>query len=144
MRIVQFEIPGAGRRVGVVVDSENEVCDVTSVCSDWLRVIDVFQASERVGCGLRELLADALSRTGIERLDYASLLKNGPLADRPFLHLPVDHPDPHWTLVSGTGLTHLGSMQSRDAHGDGIFIGGDDRFQADVCNGGCGREACRR
>ena len=114
MRVVQFEIPGAGRRVGVVVESENEVCDITSVCSDWLRVIDVFQESERVGCGLRELLTDVVSRAGVARLDYLSMLNNGPNEDGPFLHLPVDHSDPHWTLVSGTGLTHLGSMQSRD------------------------------
>ena len=35
-------------------------------------------------------------------------------AVEPFLLSPVDHPDPHHVLVSGTGLSHLGSMQSRD------------------------------
>ena len=114
MRVVQFEIPGTGRRVGVVRESENDVCDVTSVFSDWLRVTDVFRESERAGCGMRDLLADAMSRPDVERLDYPTLLSAVPDSDAPFVHLPVDHPDPHWTLVSGTGLTHLGSMQSRD------------------------------
>ena len=29
-------------------------------------------------------------------------------------HAPIDHADPHRLLISGTGLTHTGSMQSRD------------------------------
>ena len=32
----------------------------------------------------------------------------------PYLVAPFDHPDDHRVIVSGTGLTHTGSMQSRD------------------------------
>jgi hypothetical protein len=53
---------------------------------------------------------------GGERLDYDAIYAG----QSPWrLRVPVDHPaDPARCLVSGTGLTHLGSAQNRDAmHG---------------------------
>ncbi|HDI1579838.1 TPA: FAH family protein, partial [Acinetobacter baumannii] len=43
-----------------------------------------------------------------ETYDYSSLL-----ADLKVLP-PLDHPDPTHCLISGTGLTHLGSASARD------------------------------
>ena len=42
------------------------------------------------------------------------LFCGSPGGSGPFVHPPLDHPDPHRVLVTGTGLTHTGSMQSRD------------------------------
>ncbi len=43
------------------------------------------------------------------RLDYDTLIAENRLL------LPLDHPDPAHTILSGTGLDHLGSAQARDA-----------------------------
>lgn len=54
---------------------------------------------------------DALvtERMGSEVLNYDTLI-----AEKRLLS-PIDHPDPAHCIVTGTGLTHLGSARSRDA-----------------------------
>ena len=49
-------------------------------------------------------LADLAAELSREKIDLASMR----------LMVPVDHPDPAHMLVSGTGLTHLGSAEGRD------------------------------
>jgi hypothetical protein len=54
-------------------------------------------------------LADEVSARGRgEAIDLAAALANGHLLP------PLDHPDPSHCLVTGTGLTHLGSAEGRD------------------------------
>jgi len=113
MRIVQFEIPQKGRRVGVV--DGDAVRDVTAVKPEWKRVVDVAEEAIGSGCTLAEALAPAASGgAAASGLSYQRLLAAEPGESGPFLHPPFDHADPRRVLVSGTGLTHLGSMQSRD------------------------------
>ena len=112
MRIVQFEIPGQGRRIGIV-DGDG-VRDLTSVRPAWRRTIDVFNEADESNQSFHRLLADAAQRPGVSMLDYRSLLNNEPGSDVPFLHPAVDTADLHRVLITGTGLTHLGSMQSRN------------------------------
>lgn len=60
------------------------------------------------GKGIAEL---ALASAG-EEVDIRPLLDDGKAL------APIDHPDPRHLLVSGTGLTHLGSASARDSmHG---------------------------
>lgn len=111
MRLVQFEIPGSGRRVGVVQGAS--VLDVTSVRPEWKHVVDVFHAAEAEGVRLSEAIRTAFEESRIPTLTYDSLWDAVPGGSQPYLHPPVDHADPHRVLITGTGLTHLGSMQSR-------------------------------
>lgn len=55
---------------------------------------------------LTEVVEAALTET---RLDYAKLIEGKQLLP------PLTHPDPAHCLVSGTGLTHLGSADTRSA-----------------------------
>lgn len=55
---------------------------------------------------LTDLIESELTDT---RLDYAELVENQRL------RAPLTHPDPAHCLVSGTGLTHLGSADTRSA-----------------------------
>lgn len=112
MRIVQFEISGQGRRVGVV--DGDDLIDVTSLRPDWTRTVDVFATAERLQASFVGMLSDAAANSSAARLRYHDLLEAAPGEGRPFLHPPVDAADAHRVLITGTGLTHLGSMQSRD------------------------------
>jgi hypothetical protein len=76
------------------------------ILKDTERLYDLALKSGRTGRNLRELVNDQL---GDEWVDY-----NQVIADRRLLP-PLDHPDPAHFLVTGTGLTHLGSAQARDA-----------------------------
>ncbi|MEE8363185.1 MAG: AraD1 family protein [Dehalococcoidia bacterium] len=113
MHVVQFVIPGTGRRVGVI--DGNEVIDVTSRSPSLTRVYDVFEAAQDAGVGFEQVLTDAANRAGVDRLSYAALLAAPIGGDAPFLRPPVDHADSHRVVVSGTGLTHTGSTQAHDA-----------------------------
>ena len=99
MRLVQFELNNGERRVGVVEAGQvREVQGATSVRDLALAAIeaaiDLAQQVQAQGLG--------------ETHDYQRLLSE--LRILP----PLDHPDPAHMLISGTGLTHLGSASARD------------------------------
>ena len=99
MNLIQFELADGGRRVGLVKgEIVAEVAGATTVRDIALKAIESGHS-----------LADQIQAAGVAREhDYASLLAE--LRVLP----PLDHPDPAHCLVSGTGLTHLGSAATRD------------------------------
>lgn len=113
MRIVQVQTVDRGRRLGVV--NGDKVLDVTEIAGlPTLRsVYEAFQLAEQRGSTLNEVLT-ARVKDSSRRFDYKDLLAAEPGGKWPYLLAPFDHPDPYHTLITGTGLTHLGSMKSRD------------------------------
>lgn len=112
MRVVQFESPTLGRRVGVV--QGDLVVDITAAEGELTRVYDVFQRAELQGVRFEELLNTLVGSAKCLTLSYAELHAGTPAGSGPFLRPPLDCQDPHRVLVTGTGLTHTGSMQSRN------------------------------
>jgi hypothetical protein len=105
MRLIQFEDPGAGRSLGVV--RSDHVGNVTALDPSLSSTVAAFRAARAGGCRLVDLLTGLLAK-GPPTLDYADLLAAGRV-------LPPITEDPETRLlVSGTGLTHLGSVQQRD------------------------------
>ena len=113
MRIVQVQTVDRGRRLGVV--NGDKVLDVTEIAGlPTLRsVYEAFQLAEQRGSTLNEVLT-ARVKDSSRRFDYKDVLAAEPGGKWPYLLAPFDHPDPYHTLITGTGLTHLGSMKSRD------------------------------
>lgn len=101
MRLVQF-VAGEGRRVGRVTDDGGSVEALTGVTS-------VHQLALTAARGSRPLAELAAAAPSDQRIELAELLASGRLL------APIDHPDPAHCLVTGTGLTHLGSAQARDS-----------------------------
>ncbi|WLH15214.1 GguC family protein [Pseudomonas hefeiensis] len=99
MRLVQFELNNGERRVGVI-DGE-QVREVQGA----LTVRDLALAAIEAGVKLEQQVNSLGLGTAH---DYSQLLSE--LRILP----PLDHPDPAHLLVSGTGLTHLGSASARD------------------------------
>lgn len=112
MNVVQLEIPGEGRCVGVV--DAGRVVDITSGDSSLLYVVDVFNEAQKTGTSFSEFLGNAAAEDSLRRFELDELLAASPDSGDAFLHPPLDHSDPHRVLVSGTGLTHTGGMKSRD------------------------------
>ncbi|REJ85581.1 MAG: sugar transporter [Planctomycetota bacterium] len=113
MQLVQFVIPEVGRRLGVLESST--VCDVTSADPELTGVYKAFGVAEGRGVSLSQLISEAVDSSDAQSRSFQELWEAGPTGDRPHLLPPVDHPDPYRMLVTGTGLTHTGSMQSRNA-----------------------------
>ena len=112
MQLVQFVIPGVGRRLGVIRDAN--VIDLTNAEPTIQSVYDLAQQSFARQKRLVEVVQDLLDRVPAKQLSYANLLAAVPDEQHPYLLPPVDHPEPSRLLISGTGLSHLGSVQSRD------------------------------
>lgn len=98
MRLIQFQ--RNGRRGVARIEQDSAV--VVPMAD---RVLDLANAAIADGRGLAD---EVRARGDGERLDYAALLTEGAVL------APVDHPDPAHCLVAGTGLTHLGSADTRD------------------------------
>ncbi|MGQ7863312.1 AraD1 family protein [Pseudomonas sp. 32A] len=99
MGLVQFELSSGERRVGVV--EGGQVREVRAA----RMVHDLALAAIEAGVTLQQ----QIDHLGLgESHDYAELLAGHRILP------PLDHPDPAHTLVSGTGLTHLGSAAARD------------------------------
>lgn len=111
MNVIQFEIKGQGRRLGLHVDGV--ALDITSRRPEWTHLVHAFQAAEKQNIPLKQLLKKESSDVR-QIFKFTDLWKNTNLSDGPVLCSPVDHVDPRTVLVTGTGLTHTGSMQSRD------------------------------
>ncbi|WLH09318.1 AraD1 family protein [Pseudomonas lurida] len=113
MRLVQFELRDGERRVGVVDGTQlREVRTARSVRELALAAIEAGVC-----------LAQQVDSLGLgDSYDYATLL-----AELKILP-PLDHPDPAHMLISGTGLTHLGSASARDK----MHQAGDDTVLTDT------------
>ena len=115
MRLIQFRIPESGRRVGLV--EADTVFDLTGLNPKWDSVYSIFQAARRVDKTVEQYISDGAfqSKENLPSYNYDDLLSRRPGDDDSWILPPVDHPDPAHCIVSGTGLTHLGSTAQRDS-----------------------------
>lgn len=100
MRIVQFITADGKRAVGRVDDADS----LTEI-ENYRTSYDLAQAATTAGKGLAALVEE--NAVG-PRHDYGAIISEGRLL------APLDHPDPAHFLVTGTGLSHLGSADTRD------------------------------
>lgn len=102
MRLIQFLDQAGQMHVGRVNDAGTEVAVLAGVQSTY----ELAMRCARDGAGLDET---AQWMAAAATVPYQPLLASGRMLP------PLTHPEPHRCLVSGTGLTHLGSAATRDA-----------------------------
>jgi hypothetical protein len=102
MRLVQFVSSAGDRRVGRVAEDGGVVEALSDIPS-------VYRLALRAAQETRSLAELAGGAPCDERVEFARLLAENRLL------APLDHPDPAHCLVTGTGLTHLGSAKARDS-----------------------------
>jgi hypothetical protein len=100
MLLIQYTSTAGERRVGILNG------DAVAPLSGHATTLDLAQAAIAAGVGMAALAeADA----GSPDESYEAIARDGRLL------APLDHPDPAHCYVTGTGLTHLGSADTRDA-----------------------------
>jgi hypothetical protein len=102
MRLIQFFSQAGQRRVAKVEAGERQL----RVLAHTERIYDLALEAGRTGASLETIVN---SQLGDERVEY------DPIVSEQRLLPPLDHPDPAHCLITGTGLTHLGSAQARAA-----------------------------
>ncbi len=122
MRLIQFHIPVriglkpalTGRRVGLV--DGDDVIDLTDFDPKWDSIHRIFVEARRSGKTIEQHVSDSALHPGSRRtvLDYSDLLRRRPGDSDGWLLPPIHHPDPAHCIITGTGLTHLGSTSQRD------------------------------
>ena len=100
MLLVQFLNPGGARRVGILEGGTLRALE------GYDSTYTLAQAAMRSSQGMAQLAQRAVSNEACAFEDVAN-------AGR--LLAPLDHADPAHCTVTGTGLTHLGSADTRDA-----------------------------
>ncbi len=101
MRLIQFKTEAGQRAVAAVID-QNTVQSLSKVTS-------IFELAHRAIATEQPLQDLAKSLLTDQQLNYQAIIDQGRLLS------PIDHPEPAQLLVSGTGLTHLGSADTRAA-----------------------------
>ena len=91
----------SGERVIAALDDTGTARKLTGVASTY----DLARAALAAGTSLAHMITAQLSE---DIVDLESAAKEGRLL------APIDHPDPAHLLLTGTGLTHLGSAEGRD------------------------------
>ena len=102
MRLVQFLSDAGERRVGRVSEDGRSVQVLSGIGT-------TYQLAQQAARERRPLAELAAAAGDSEILELSGLLADGRVL------APLDHPDPAHCLITGTGLTHLGSAQARDA-----------------------------
>jgi hypothetical protein len=102
MLLVQFKQADGQRRIGVLEDEGRKIHVVEGYASTY----ELAQAAIAGNGSLQSLASAGL---GAVVLDYAEVAQAGRLLP------PLDHSDSAHCYVTGTGLTHLGSADGRDA-----------------------------
>ncbi len=100
MLLVQFITESRERRIGILHDN------TIRVVGGYATTRELARAAIAAGTGLAQL-ADSAATS--EHLDYEDVARAGRILP------PLDHPDAAHCYVTGTGLTHLGSADTRDA-----------------------------
>lgn len=102
MRLIQFSNTAGQRQVGVLGDDGQQVNIIQGVASTYALATSAIRAgrslAEEIGQHTMTVAPDT----------YATLLSELRVL------VPLDHEDPARCLVTGTGLTHLGSASTRD------------------------------
>ena len=110
MRLIQFRLPEKGRRIGYI--DGDRIVDLTSVHETWRFIHTLFLEARRSGNTISAYLADVPTQNA-DIVPYNDLLEARPEDAIGWILPPLDHPDPSHCLISGTGLTHMGSMEKR-------------------------------
>ncbi|HVY06941.1 MAG TPA: AraD1 family protein [Burkholderiales bacterium] len=101
MRLVQFTDRSGARRVAASEDGKT-----LRILGGVARTYDLALSAAREGTSLQAL---ATKKIGAETASYDEVVNEKRLLP------PLDHPDPHCCLITGTGLSHLGSAAARDS-----------------------------
>jgi hypothetical protein len=99
MLLIQFQTDAGTRRIGIL-DT-----DTVRVIDGYAITLDLAKAAIAGKQSLEQLAA---ASAGDEQIPYDTLATSGRILP------PLDHLDPAHCYVTGTGLTHLGSADTRD------------------------------
>ena len=118
MKLIQLVQSNGKRIVGLL--SGDKIFNLSSGKSRYNSTYELISASLNNGNDLNNFINDLSEKSIQLDFSYQDILNDRDDKRIPRLLMPIDHPDPYRTFISGTGLTHTGSVKSRDMmHNEG-------------------------
>ena len=112
MKLIQLSNVDNSRIVGLIL--ENKVFNITKANNEFETTYKLINYSITNNQNLDELLNKLLDKANPLDFSYDEILNSNNKNELPKILVPIDHPDPYRLFISGTGLTHTGSVKSRD------------------------------
>ena len=112
MKLIQLSNVDNSRIVGLVL--ENKVFNITKANNEFETTYKLINYSITNKQNLDEVLNKLLDKANPIDFSYDEILNSNSKNELPKILVPIDHPDPYRLFISGTGLTHTGSVKSRD------------------------------
>jgi hypothetical protein len=110
MRLVQFIDTEGARRVAVsLAGSLTDDAEQLRVLPNVTHVYDLARSAMQARAQLSAIVMDKLEQATVYQESLSLLEQTSRLLP------PLDHPDPYHCFVTGTGLTHLGSADTRNS-----------------------------
>ena len=111
MNLIQLKFSNNLTAVGVL--EENKIINLTAQNKDIDTTYKLFMELIKNSITIEEFLEKKIKNCPVFEFNYEELISDPKKFDVNILP-PITHPDPYRLFISGTGLTHTGSVKSRD------------------------------
>ncbi len=111
MNLIQLKFPNNLTAVGVL--EGNKIINLTAKNKEIDTTYKLFMEIIKNSITIEEFLEQKIKNCPVFEFNYEELISDPKKFDVNILP-PITHPDPYRLFISGTGLTHTGSVKSRD------------------------------
>lgn len=112
MKLIQLSNSINSRIVGVLF--ENKIFNITEINKNLSTTYELINYSLSSDLSLENIITNLLEKAPALKYSYDEIMHSNKTDNLPKILVPIDHPDPYKLFISGTGLTHTGSVKSRD------------------------------
>ena len=112
MKLIQLSNSEDSRIVGVLF--ENKIFNITEINKNLSTTYELINYSLSSDLSLENIITNLLEKAPALKYSYDEIIHSNKTDNLPKILVPIDHPDPYKLFISGTGLTHTGSVKSRD------------------------------
>ena len=112
MKLIQLSNSENSRIVGVLF--ENKIFNITEINKNLSSTFEIINYSLSSDLSLENIITNLLEKAPALKYSYDEIMHSNKTDNLPKILVPIDHPDPYKLFISGTGLTHTGSVKSRD------------------------------
>jgi len=111
MKLIQLRLSTNKRILGLL--NNNKIINITEADQSINSTYRLIEYSTKNKKNIKEVVS-LLSKNASELSHSYDEILDENVTETPEILVPIDHPDPYRLFISGTGLTHTGSVKSRD------------------------------
>jgi hypothetical protein len=111
MKLIQLRLSKNKRMLGLL--NNNKIINITEANKTIDSTYKLIEYTTKNKKNIEEVVSELSKNAPELSYSYDEILDKN-TNETPQILVPIDHPDPYRLFISGTGLTHTGSVKSRD------------------------------